>query len=124
MNKNADCPVCSKHLNELGKKLPYAHCSQSRLICYMSGEALNEHNPPMMLPNGRVYGYNVSSKTFRLLVINLCLNYKFVSKLWKRYRFRLDLSTSKQCGKCKSGIEEICWWGHMAIILQTYEILS
>lgn len=57
-SKNTDCPVCSKHLNELGKKLPYAHCAQSRLICSISGEPLNENNPPMMLPNGHVYGYN------------------------------------------------------------------
>ena len=58
--KNADCPVCSRHLNELGKHLPYAHCANSKLICYITGHPLNEHNPPMMLPNGYVYGCNVS----------------------------------------------------------------
>ncbi|KAL3864401.1 hypothetical protein ACJMK2_006087 [Sinanodonta woodiana] len=56
--KNAECPVCSRHLNELGKELPYSHCANSKLICYISGQSLNEHNPPMMLPNGYVYGYN------------------------------------------------------------------
>nr|XP_054766513.1 E3 ubiquitin-protein transferase MAEA-like [Lytechinus pictus] len=54
--KNADCPVCSKNLNELAKSLPFAHCAQSRLVCSMSGQVMNEHNPPMMLPNGYVYG--------------------------------------------------------------------
>jgi len=56
--KNPDCPVCSPHLNELARRLPFAHCAQSRLICYISGQSLNENNPPMMLPNGFVYGYN------------------------------------------------------------------
>lgn len=54
--KNPACPVCSKHLNVLARKLPFAHCAQSRLICAMSGQPLNENNPPMMLPNGYVYG--------------------------------------------------------------------
>lgn len=37
-----------------------AHCANSRLVCKISGEVMNENNPPMMLPNGYVYGYNVS----------------------------------------------------------------
>ncbi|XP_064630741.1 E3 ubiquitin-protein transferase MAEA-like [Lineus longissimus] len=59
--RNPDCPVCSKHLNELARSLPFSHCSQSRLICAMSGKSLNEHNPPMMLPNGYVYGCDALS---------------------------------------------------------------
>lgn len=54
--KNRDCPICSPPLNELAKNLPYPHCSQSKLICTISGQPLNEHNPPMMLPNGYTYG--------------------------------------------------------------------
>ncbi|KAL4231398.1 hypothetical protein ACF0H5_008977 [Mactra antiquata] len=57
-SKNAECPVCSRNLNKLGEHLPYAHCANSKLICHISGQALNEHNPPMMLPNGYVYGCN------------------------------------------------------------------
>ncbi|XP_002741395.1 E3 ubiquitin-protein transferase MAEA-like [Saccoglossus kowalevskii] len=57
-SKNAECPVCNKNLNELAKPLPFAHCAQSRLVCFMSGQIMNEHNPPMMLPNGYVYGQN------------------------------------------------------------------
>ncbi|XP_072026731.1 E3 ubiquitin-protein transferase MAEA-like [Amphiura filiformis] len=56
ITKNADCPVCSKNLNELARNLPFAHCAQSRLVCSISGQIMNEHNPPMMLPNGFVYG--------------------------------------------------------------------
>lgn len=54
--RNPDCPVCSPTLNALAQNLPYAHCSQSRLVCAISGQALNEHNHPMVLPNGHVYG--------------------------------------------------------------------
>ncbi|KAG9344036.1 hypothetical protein JZ751_012512 [Albula glossodonta] len=57
-SKNADCPVCSKSLNKLAQPLPMAHCANSRLVCKISGEVMNENNPPMMLPNGYVYGYN------------------------------------------------------------------
>lgn len=59
-SKNPDCPVCSKSLNKLAQPLPMAHCANSRLVCKISGEVMNENNPPMMLPNGYVYGYNVS----------------------------------------------------------------
>uniref|UniRef100_A0A672MM31 E3 ubiquitin-protein transferase MAEA n=1 Tax=Sinocyclocheilus grahami TaxID=75366 RepID=A0A672MM31_SINGR len=57
-SKNPDCPVCSKSLNKLAQHLPMAHCANSRLVCKISGEVMNENNPPMMLPNGYVYGYN------------------------------------------------------------------
>lgn len=52
----ADCPVCSELMNCLAESLPCAHCSQSRLVCHISGQPLNEHNQPMVLPNGYVYG--------------------------------------------------------------------
>ncbi|KAK2154234.1 hypothetical protein LSH36_274g06049 [Paralvinella palmiformis] len=57
-SRNPNCPTCNKHMNQLAKDLPYAHCAQSRLICAISGQPLNENNPPMMLPNGHVYGQN------------------------------------------------------------------
>lgn len=56
--KDTDCPLCSPILNELAKNLPYPHCSQSKLICSISGQPLNENNPPLMLPNGYIYGEN------------------------------------------------------------------
>jgi len=54
--RNIECPVCYPPLNNLAQGLPYSHCSQSRLVCYLSGTPLNEHNVPLMLPNGFVYG--------------------------------------------------------------------
>ncbi|KAK6622260.1 hypothetical protein RUM44_002067 [Polyplax serrata] len=54
--RNSSCPVCQDNLNQLAANLPFANCSQSRLICAISGRPLNEHNTPMALPNGYVYG--------------------------------------------------------------------
>jgi len=54
--KSIECPVCSPLFNQLAEPLPYAHCAQPRLICAISGKLMNEHNHPMMLPNGHVYG--------------------------------------------------------------------
>lgn len=61
-NYNMQCPVCSKVFNELADPLPFSHHAQSQLICAMSGEPINEHNPPMALPNGYIYGENVSAR--------------------------------------------------------------
>lgn len=54
--RNLECPLCTPPLNDLAKGLPYQHCLQSKLICPISGQLLNEHNLPMMLPNGYIYG--------------------------------------------------------------------
>lgn len=53
---SVDCPVCHPPMNDLASSLPFAHCTQSRLRCAISGDPIDEHNPPMMLPNGNVYG--------------------------------------------------------------------
>lgn len=55
-NKNPACPVCQEDMNKLAEPLPFAHCSQSRLYCHITGLPMNENNPPMMLPNGYIYG--------------------------------------------------------------------
>ncbi|CAH2097159.1 unnamed protein product [Euphydryas editha] len=54
------CPACSAPLNALARTLPHAHCSHSRLVCRLSRLPLNEHNQPMVLPNGQVYGEKVT----------------------------------------------------------------
>lgn len=38
-DRNPECPVCHPALNTLAIALPFAHCSQSRLFCYMSGRS-------------------------------------------------------------------------------------
>lgn len=72
-SKNPDCPVCSKSLNKLAQPLPMAHCANSRLVCKISGDVMNENNPPMMLPNGYVYGYNVSVEIIALLMAEIAV---------------------------------------------------
>ena len=57
-----DCPVCNRLFNKLAKPLPFAHSSHSRLLCHHTGEQMNEHNPPMMLPNGHVYSENAIAR--------------------------------------------------------------
>ncbi len=55
-DRNNECPVCQTPLNDLAAPLPFAHCSQSKLFCFITKEPMNENNTPMMLPNGFVYG--------------------------------------------------------------------
>jgi macrophage erythroblast attacher len=62
VDRNNECPVCHAALNKLAATLPFAHCSQSRLICHITGKPLDENNRPMMLPNGFVYGYGALAK--------------------------------------------------------------
>jgi macrophage erythroblast attacher len=39
------CPICSTELNELARRVPYAHHTKSSV-----------ENDPVVLPNGRIYG--------------------------------------------------------------------
>lgn len=59
-SKNMNCPVCQEDFNKIASTLPYSHCAQSRLICRITGLPLNEHNLPMMLPNGQIFGQLVN----------------------------------------------------------------
>ncbi|KAK6727995.1 hypothetical protein RB195_005572 [Necator americanus] len=64
------CPTCQPCAYALAEGLPYAHTVNSRLICSYSGEALNEENHPMMMPDGRVYG----EKAIRELQFSIIFN--------------------------------------------------
>lgn len=58
-NKSVNCPVCMPVLSELAETLPFSHRLHSSLVCRMSDELISDHNPPMVLPNGFVYGQKV-----------------------------------------------------------------
>ncbi|KAJ2490752.1 GID complex subunit containing RING finger motif [Coemansia sp. RSA 2050] len=59
---NRNCPVCQTDtLGKLAEGLPLSHHSNSNLVCRITGEKMNEDNPPMRLPNG--YVYSLSSLT-------------------------------------------------------------
>lgn len=60
-NQNVNCPICDNStLGKLAEKLPLSHHVNSTIVCRISGKIMNENNPPMLLPNGRVYSFNVS----------------------------------------------------------------
>ena len=40
---------------DLAEDLPWAKHVHSKLVCAVTREVMNEHNPPMVLPNGAVY---------------------------------------------------------------------
>ena len=40
---------------DLAEGLPWAKHVHSKLVCAVTREVMNEHNPPMVLPNGAVY---------------------------------------------------------------------
>ncbi|KAK4522997.1 hypothetical protein GAYE_PCTG33G0887 [Galdieria yellowstonensis] len=53
--RNVNCPVCNEPYRTLATELPFSHHVHSVLVCRMSGEIMDEHNPPMILPNGNAY---------------------------------------------------------------------
>ncbi|KAI8093592.1 CTLH/CRA C-terminal to lish motif domain-containing protein [Halteromyces radiatus] len=72
-NQNVNCPVCDENtFGQLAEKLPLSHHVNSTVVCRISGRIMNEDNPPMLLPNGRVYSYEVSQKkkkSFYIIII-------------------------------------------------------
>uniref|UniRef100_A0A182SIE8 E3 ubiquitin-protein transferase MAEA n=1 Tax=Anopheles maculatus TaxID=74869 RepID=A0A182SIE8_9DIPT len=71
-SKNMNCPVCQENVNEIAEDLPFSHCAQSRLICRITGKPLNEHNLPMMLPNGQVFGQQAIDQMRRVNDVLVC----------------------------------------------------
>lgn len=55
-DSNINCPVCVPPYAEIAKGIPNSHHENSTIVCRISGCVLNENNPPMILPNGYVYG--------------------------------------------------------------------
>ena len=47
--------TCDADMHTLAQGLPWSHAMNSHLVCRISGDMMDEHNPPLMLPNGRVY---------------------------------------------------------------------
>lgn len=49
------CPTCSELGSQLCIGLPFAFHPLSRLVCRVTHQVMDEHNPPFVLPNGYVY---------------------------------------------------------------------
>lgn len=56
--RNPNCPTCSEPYLTLSEYLPNSQHVNSILVCSISGEIMDENNPPMALPNGNVYSLN------------------------------------------------------------------
>ena len=54
-NLGHSCPVCDAEIFSLARHLPYCTKASSTLICRILGTAMDEHNPPVVLPNNQVY---------------------------------------------------------------------
>ncbi|KAG9047538.1 GID complex subunit containing RING finger motif [Tulasnella sp. UAMH 9824] len=56
---NIDCPTCdAKGLGQLARSVPMSHHVNSTIVCRITGDIMNEDNPPMAFPNGYVYSTN------------------------------------------------------------------
>eukprot|EP01132_Coremiostelium_polycephalum_P002207 gene2207-2721_t len=55
---NINCPLCNQYFKSLAQPLPISLQSHSSLVCRITGEIMNEDNPPMVLPNGNVFSRN------------------------------------------------------------------
>jgi hypothetical protein len=50
-----DDPMSVPELRALAEALPASKRSRSRLVCRVTRQAMDDHNPPLVLPNGYVY---------------------------------------------------------------------
>lgn len=50
-----DCPACNSELQSVLRSVPLSNRPTSSLVCPLTRKPIDEHNPPMALPNGQVY---------------------------------------------------------------------
>lgn len=86
-----------------------AHCANSRLVCKISGEVMNENNPPMMLPNGYVYGYNVSFKASFVF----CMSFFFLQYSYAVYSHYVSWLTFPYLCFSVTPVHSSRWQGDM-----------
>lgn len=71
-DRKSNCPTCTEPYLSLSKNLPHSQHVNSILVCAISGEIMDENNPPMALPNGNVYSYNalqdIAARNDRLVI--------------------------------------------------------
>jgi hypothetical protein len=53
------CPVCCEPYATLAAHVPNVERPYSSLVCRLSGECMDDTNPPFVLPSGRVYSRKV-----------------------------------------------------------------
>lgn len=55
--RNPNCPTCVEPYLSLAHRLPRSRHENSVLVCSISGQIMDENNPPMAMPSGNVYSY-------------------------------------------------------------------
>lgn len=61
-DRKPNCPTCVEPYLSLAQSLPRGRHENSILVCSISGEIMDENNPPMALPNGNVYSFKALTK--------------------------------------------------------------
>ncbi|MCO5587075.1 hypothetical protein L7F22_041021 [Adiantum nelumboides] len=59
-------PLSQEDFRQLAAPLPFSKHIHSKLVCYITKELMDEHNPPQVLPNGYVYSTNALEEMARL----------------------------------------------------------
>lgn len=61
-DRKPNCPTCVEPFLSLAQSLPRGRHENSILVCSISGDIMDENNPPMALPNGNVYSLKALTK--------------------------------------------------------------
>lgn len=61
-DRKPNCPTCVEPHLSLAQSLPRGRHENSILVCSISGEIMDENNPPMAMPNGHVYSQKALTK--------------------------------------------------------------
>lgn len=56
-DRKPNCPTCVEPYLSLARLLPRSRHENSVLVCSISGEIMDENNPPMAMPQGNVYSW-------------------------------------------------------------------
>ena len=59
---------------DLAQGLPWSKHVHSKLVCALTREIMNEHNPPMVLPNGAVYSQKAIEQLASAKGVFMCPN--------------------------------------------------
>jgi hypothetical protein len=86
-NCNVEDPLHLESFRSLAAPLPFAKHLQSKLVCHLTRELMNENNPPMVLPNGYVYSLKV-----------LVLNHLTPTNGLAAQRLTIDAQRAPCCG--------------------------
>lgn len=61
-DRKPNCPTCVEPYLSLAQSLPRARHEHSILVCSISGDIMDENNPPLAFPNGNVYSTKALTK--------------------------------------------------------------